>query len=169
VIAVDALQAEAARLDALAVLPAAEAARLREQGLFNRLWVDTIENLVGVVESLAGWVFRSAVANAADVLRGKGNVFQRLDDTADLYVAHGLPDIRAMVGPAVWHRLIQTWAARHVFTHNDGMVDRRYLTAVPASPLKLGQRLTVSEAFCRQAIIDTERFCRELAEQSATP
>jgi hypothetical protein len=53
VVTLDALAAEAARLDGLTQLPIEAAATLREQGVFTRIWVDTLENLVGVVESLA--------------------------------------------------------------------------------------------------------------------
>jgi hypothetical protein len=163
VVAFDALEAEATRLDALASLPASELTRLHEQGVFQRLWVDTIENLVGIFETLAGAVFRAHVSNADQVLRGKGNIFQRLEDAADIYVAHGLGDFRGAVGPTVWQRLRVTWATRHVFTHADGIVDQRYLNEVPGSQPKVGQRLTVSEAFCREVIEDTRRICQALA------
>ncbi|WUD70556.1 hypothetical protein OG937_02015 [Streptomyces sp. NBC_00510] len=73
-IAFDALQADSVRLDALSDLPHQVQATLREQGVFTRNWVDTIENVVGVVEARADSVFRTAVANAEDLLRGKGNI-----------------------------------------------------------------------------------------------
>lgn len=84
VVALDALAAETARLDGVAQLPAQTAATLREQGVFTRLWVDTLENLVGVVEALGSAVFCDAVPDADQRLKGKGNIFQRLDHTADL-------------------------------------------------------------------------------------
>ncbi|GGM23592.1 hypothetical protein GCM10007977_025970 [Dactylosporangium sucinum] len=163
VVARDALAAETTRLDALAQLPTEAAAALREQGGLTRLWVDTIENLVGVVETLAKTTFFALVTDAAQRVQGKGNVFQRLDDTATLFVDAGHPDLRDTVGVAVWQRLQQVWAARHVFTHNDGVVDARYLTRVPSSTARAGQRLTITEADCRQAIADTERLCAALA------
>jgi hypothetical protein len=89
-VAFDALAAEITRLDALATLPASELIRLHEQGVFQRLWVDTIENLVGILETLARAVFRTHVSNADQVLRGKENVFQRLEDAADIYAANGV-------------------------------------------------------------------------------
>ncbi|MET7391900.1 hypothetical protein ABZS66_00165 [Dactylosporangium sp. NPDC005572] len=144
-VALDALAAETFRLDALTQLPAAAAADLREQGVFTRIWVDTLKNLAGIVETLAGAVFRAAVANADQVLQGKGNIFQRLDPAADLFVTHGYPDLRQRLDPAVWQRLLQTWAVRHVFIHRDGVVDGKYLTVVSASTVQLGQRLTVTE------------------------
>jgi hypothetical protein len=78
---------------------------LREQGGLTRSLIDTIKNLATVVEVLAGAVFRAAVPTAAALLQGKGNTFQRLDDTADLFVATGHPDLRTMVGQAKWQRL----------------------------------------------------------------
>ncbi|MGJ5805319.1 hypothetical protein ACSCB1_40440 [Streptomyces europaeiscabiei] len=57
-VAFDALQADTARLDALNAVPTEAKAVLREQGVFTRSWVDTIENVVGVVEALASSVWK---------------------------------------------------------------------------------------------------------------
>lgn len=161
-VAMDTIEADRARLDALNALPPEATAALREQGVFTLNWIDTIENMVGVVEALASAVFHAAVPNAADHLKGKGNLFQRLADTADLFVATGHADLRTMLGPAVWQRLSQTWAARHVFTHNDGLVDAKYVAKVPTSAARLGQRLVATEAMCRQALDDTTILCQAL-------
>lgn len=163
-IAFDALQADVNRLEALNALPPETRAVLREQGVFTRNWVDTIENVVGVAEALASAVFRAAVPNADDILRGKGSIFQRLDDMADLFVAQGFADLRAGLGPDLWRRLIECWAARHVLTHNDGVVDDKYLAKVPASSSRVGQRLVISEAKCRQAIDDAKTLCGAIAQ-----
>jgi hypothetical protein len=163
VVALDAIGAEIARLDGLAQLPAEATSTLREQGVFTRIWVDTVENLVGIVETLASAVFRAIVTDAAARSRGKGNVFQRLDDTADLFAAAGCSDLRTVLEAPVWQRLHEVWAVRHLFTHNDGVVDAKYLTKVPHSTARLGQRLTITEATCRQAIADTETLCRVIA------
>ncbi|KAB1149125.1 hypothetical protein F7R91_04930 [Streptomyces luteolifulvus] len=163
-VAFDALQAEMARLDALNAVADDAKAILREQGVFTRSWVDTIENVVGVVEALASAVFESAVTDAAARLRGKGNVFQRLDDMADLFVGAGYDDLRGILEPETWQRLIETWAARHVFTHNDGIVDEKYLRKVPTSSAQVGRRLVISEAICRRAVDDATSLCTALAE-----
>jgi hypothetical protein len=162
VVSLDALAAETARLDGLAHLPAAVAANLREQGVLTRIWVDTLENLVGVVEALASAIFHRGVPDAAEKVKGKGNIFQRLDDTADLFAAAGCADLRTVLDPPTWRRLQEVWATRHLFTHNDGVVDAKYLAKVPNSTAQLGQRLTITEAPCRRAIADTEALCRAL-------
>jgi hypothetical protein len=164
VLALDALAAETTRLDALAQLPAAVAAALREQGGFTRLWVDTLENLVGLVETLAGAVFHAAVSDAASQIKGKSNVFQRLDDSAELFVAAGYADLRTKLDAPTWQRLQQVWATRHLFTHNDGVVDAKYLAKVPSATTRIGQRLTITETLCRRAIVDSEALCRVLTD-----
>lgn len=158
-IAFDALQADTARLDALDAIPAEAKAVLREQGVFTRSWVDTIENVVGTVEALGSALFQANVSDADARLRGKGNVFQRLGDMADLLVAAGYADLRHSIDEPTWQRLNESWAARHAFTHNDGLVDQKYLAKVPGSTARIGQRLTISDADSRRAIADATALC----------
>ncbi|MEV6021766.1 hypothetical protein [Streptomyces sp. NPDC052036] len=163
-VAFDALQADTARLNALEALPTDAKALLREQGVFTRNWVDTVENVVGVVEALASSLFRAAVPNAASLLNGKGAIFQRLDHMADLIVTAGFPDLRTALGSQTWQRLLETWAARHVFTHNDGIVDEKYLIKVPGSSAQIGQRLVLTETMCRSALNDAKALCETLVD-----
>lgn len=162
-VAEDALAAETARLDALAQIPEQAAAVLREQGAFDRMLADTLSNAAGIVETFAGAAFRAAVPNAAQLLQGKGNIFQRLDHAANLFVTAGHPDLRTLVDAATWQRLLETWTKRHVFIHNDGLVDNKYLTKVPTSTSQIGQRLAVSESECRQIIGDSRALCTAIA------
>ncbi len=163
-VAFDSLQADTARLDALEALPSETKALLREQGVFTRNWVDTVENVVGVVEALASSLFHTAVPTADTLLNGKGAIFQRLDPMADLIVNAGFPDLRTTLGPQTWQRLLETWAARHVFTHNDGIVDAKYLSRVPSSPARTGQRLVLTEDMCRRALDDAKALCEALVD-----
>jgi hypothetical protein len=149
--ALDALNAEEARLDLLSELPDKTKATAREIGMLDRTYVDAIENTVAIVEATGERVFRERVDEPDNLLRGKGKIFQRLEDMADLFSdALGI-DLRAAVGQE-WLTLLEYWAARHVHTHNDGVVDDRYLHAVPSSPLRLGQRLAVSERSARHTV-----------------
>lgn len=161
-VSTDALAAEAAKLDLLGSIPPEQSAVLREQGLFDRLYVSTLGSVVGIVETLAGSVFRSHMPNAADLIKGKGNVFQRLDDLADLFSTNLNIEVRTATG-VDWPTLTRLWAARHVHTHTDGLVDERYLRAVPASTLTLGQRVIVSEADARLAVAQATELCDAFA------
>jgi hypothetical protein len=100
---------------------------------------------------VAAAVFRERVPDSATLMRGKGNVFQRLDDLADLFLTHLAINVRAACAVR-WPELQRTWAGRHVYAHHDGTVDERYLRSVPTSPLRLGQRLPVSEQDARRAV-----------------
>lgn len=161
-IATDALTAEIAKLDALDSIPADAVPALREQGVFDRIYIDTLGSVVGTIETLAKDVFSARVANASSILRGKGNVFQRLDDLADLFAAHLGMELRTTDGLR-WWELKRLWAARHVHVHNGGVVDDRYLGAVPDSPLQIGQRVIVSGHDARQAISQAHLLGRAMA------
>ncbi len=161
--ALDALSAERLRLDALADLEPAAVAVLRESGALQRTYVDTIENVVGIVEAMAERIFRAGVPSAEADLKAKGKVFQRLDDLADLFQARLAIDLRSNLG-SDWPELLEAWAARHIFTHCDGIVDDKYLAAVPTTLLKEGQRLQITENYSRRVLTLTERLCQVLAD-----
>lgn len=161
VTALDALDAESLRLQVLADVPEPARSSLRESGVLHRTWVDTIENVVGIVEVFAERMFRAAVSDADAKLKGKGKVFQRLDDFADLFAADVGMDLRNDLR-SEWPHLLRTWAARHVFTHCDGIVDTKYLASVPGSTLRVGQRLQITEAEARAAIAHATRLCEVL-------
>jgi len=155
------LEAEAGRLDALDIIPPDTRAALREQGVLDRQYVDTIENVVGVVEWLARDVFFERVANAAELTKGRGNVFQRLDDLADLFSTHLSKDLPGNMGSR-WAELQCAWAGRHAYVHNDGVVDDRYIRSVPVTSLRQGQRLTVTENDARCAIDNARALVAEI-------
>lgn len=162
VTATDALAAESTRLDALEELPPEVRRRLRESGVLDRTFADTIENVVGIVEAMAERTFRELVPAADGVLKQKGKIFQRQDDFATLFHSEADRDVRGPLG-AVWPDLLRAWAARHVFTHCDGIVDARYLQAVPGSNLRLGQRFQATEPLARSAAQNAEALCRAIA------
>jgi len=70
----------------------------RETGSLDRTFIDTIENIVGIVEVLAERTFRSLVTDPDGILTGKGKFCQRLDDLADLFWNVLSTDVRAAVG-----------------------------------------------------------------------
>lgn len=159
VTATDALAAETARLDALGDLPIETRRRLQESGVLDRTYADAIENVVGIVEVMAERTFRQHVPDADQLMKGKGKIFQRLDDFVDLFQSAIGRDLRSPVGPG-WAELVEAWAARHVFTHCDGIVDTKYLQAVPSSGLRPGQRLRATESLARAAIRNAGALCQ---------
>lgn len=167
-IARDALAAETAKLDALNEIPEPQRSTLREQGVFDRVAVDTLGRVVGIVESLASAQFRGRVPEAENVLRGRGNVFQRLDDLDELFSAH-LGAVLSTSKDVNWRSLKQLWAARHSHVHADGLVDAKYLKAAPWTSLKLGQRILVTEHDARTSIAQATALCAALASLPSEP
>ncbi|MEU6177502.1 hypothetical protein [Streptomyces coeruleorubidus] len=82
-------------------------------------------------------------------------------------LAAGCDDLRSAVGSVIWLRLTATWAARHVYTHNDGVIDEKYLQKVPSSSAQVGQRLVITETDSRRAIEDATTLCKALATLTA--
>ena len=79
--------------------------------------------------------------------------------------------VRSSLREGVWLRLQESWATRHVFTHNDGVIDDKFVSKVPGSA-KLGQHARVTEPMCRQAVTDVRALCAVIAgftAQSAPP
>ena len=150
-VALDALAADQTRIDVLGSLDTEVLSTLRESGVLDRTYADTIENVVGAIETLAERTFHDLVPHAHSIVRGKGKVFQRLDDFADLFRDHAGLDLRAELGP-IWTDLQNVWAGRHLFTHTDGVVDQKYLDQVSNSTLRVGQRLRATEDLARLAI-----------------
>ena len=54
-------------------------------------------------------------------------------------------------------------ARRNIIMHNDGRVDRKYLSEVPGSVLKLGDSVYIDDAYLREALL----VIKELAASSA--
>ena len=160
------LEAIGAARDALAIedrLSVDEREMLRAGGVFERFAVDAIQTVISLFELFAREQFEQRVQGGQQHATAKGNVFQRLDDTALLFDEHTDVDLISIASDARWQRLKHAFARRHVLTHHGGIVDQKFLAQVPHSGLKLGQRLVVSRAEAATALDDLEGLVRALA------
>lgn len=140
-----------------------EREHVRALGVFERLAVDAIESVVGLFEMFARDQFSRRVVDAEQYTRGKGNVFQRLDDAVTLFTEHADLDLIELAGADRWRRLEYAFAQRHVLTHNGGIVDAKFLAQVPDSRLQLGRRLIVTRKDAQQALDDLEAVVSAIA------
>lgn len=107
-------------------------------------------------------------ADAPDApLQGGGNVFQRLDDAAELYRTHLDIDLPVLLGTAGWDDLKQVAAMRHVLVHNAGVVDAKFLDRLPDWPQRAGQRIQIKQSDADQFIALLERAATAFALTSA--
>jgi sarcosine oxidase delta subunit len=138
---------------------------LRGAGVFERFAVDAIESVVSLFEMFAREQFEERVANAADLIRGRGNVFQRLDDTASLFQKHADIDLIELAGEDRWERLRQAFARRHVLIHKGGIVDEKFVAAVSSSGLRVGQRLVIRRHDAEEALDDLQAVVSLVADR----
>jgi uncharacterized Zn finger protein (UPF0148 family) len=146
-------------------LDAEQREKLRSAGVFERFAVDAIESVASLFEMFAREQFERRVDDAEALVRGKGNVFQRLDDTAELFKEHADIDLVALAGEARWQRLREAFARRHVLIHRGGMVDERFLASVPNSGLQLGQRLVIRRRDGEAALDDLHALVAAIADR----
>lgn len=157
------LESVAAAREALAVedrLGEEERESLRAAGVFERFAVDAIESVVSLFEVFAREQFHQRAVRADDAVRGRGNVFQRLDDTADLFREHVGVDLVDVAGDERWHRLRRAFAQRHVLAHRAGIVDQRFLDQAPGLSIAVGQRLVIRRRDAEAALDDLEALVR---------
>ncbi len=128
-------------LAALDALPADVKRGLAESGVLSANYENTIKDGFGALETYLKARFETEAPHVT--LRGKGNIFQRLDEAADLYRKHLGVDIPGLLGHRQWEHLKQIAAMRHVLVHNAGIVDAKFLDRPPDWPQRAGQRLQI--------------------------
>jgi hypothetical protein len=151
VVAEDALAAQSAILDALGRLPAGALDQLRELGSIEQTASSALGAVVSALETYLKATFYDRVTGAESLTAGRGNIFQRLDDTNELYQDNLGVNLAGALG-ADWGRLRVLYGIRHLLTHNNGVVGDRHLKRFPDFPVALGHRVTVSPADARDAI-----------------
>lgn len=151
-IATDAFDAQVAVLSLVDHVPAEVLAQLREAGALEKTAAGVLGSVVGTVETFLKETFLARVAGGDTIIAGRGNVFQRLDDAAQLFRDHLAIDLRAALGPADWDRLLVLYGIRHLLTHNNGIVDAKHLAKFTGKGFVLDQRVAVSTADAREAL-----------------
>jgi hypothetical protein len=135
---------------------------LRAAGVFERAAVDAIESVVGLFEVFAREQFALRVTNADQLTAGKGNVFQRLNDVEALFSQHASVDVADLASAERWTRLKVIFAKRHLLTHQQGIVDQKFLNAVADSGYKVGQRIVVTRSDAALALADLRALVNAL-------
>jgi hypothetical protein len=146
-------------------LDSEQAENLRAAGVFDGFAAEVVKQAVTLFEVFAAEQFRERASAPDQVLKGKGNIFQRLDDADRLFQEHVGIDLQQLVGEATWKRLKQTFEQRHVLTHRNGRVDQRYLDNVLNTRLSIGQRLVISRDEADQALTDLEQLVDAIATE----
>ena len=146
-------------LDAFAAMRDVERHALEDAGAIDRARDDLLKTAGTVFETYLKHVFALRVPDHVAVLQPEPKTaFQQQGRAARLYRDHLTLDLTALATPERWGRLGVMLAKRHVLTHNAGTIDEHYLRQVPASSLRVGQRLVIDNATARTAAEDVEAF-----------
>ncbi|MBE0611234.1 MAG: hypothetical protein IH609_17770 [Dehalococcoidia bacterium] len=94
--------------------------------------------------------------------KAKPNLFQDLEGLAGALGEMAYPTLDSMVGPDALERLNWFFQARHVYSHNAGVVDERFLAKQPASTGRIGRKLVLPSERLRDGIHDLQRLASEL-------
>lgn len=84
---------------------------------------------------------------AAATTRLPRNVFQRLDDSSQLWQDATGKRYEDMISAAEWTQLQRLFQQRHILEHQDGVVDERYIEKSGDTAYRDGQRLVVKPDF----------------------
>jgi hypothetical protein len=159
VVAQDALDAQETVLAVFDHIPAEVLGQLREAGSLERTAGGTLGSVVSVLETFLKQTFLDRVTGGHTLIAGKGNVFQRLDDAAQIFRDHCAIDLPALLGTASWERLRLLYGIRHLLTHANGVVDAKHVARFPSHGVAVGQRVSPSFADAREAL----QLARKLA------
>ena len=163
VVAEDAIEAQDTILDLFDHVPAQTLEQLREAGALERTAASTLGAVVCILETFLKQTFLRQVIGGDSLIARRGNIFQRLDDTALLYRDHCGIDIPAILGAAEWDRLCLLYGVRHLATHTNAVVDARHVARFPSHGIAIGQRVSVSFTEAREALQIARTLIRGIA------
>ena len=123
-------------------LPSEKRAEYEATGVITRTYETSVKDTFGALETLLRDEFLARTPGGAALVKGRGNVFQRLGDASALYQEHLDVDLAGAAGDA-WTTCLEGMAVRHILVHNNGVIDERYIAAVPTAAAKLGTRVSL--------------------------
>lgn len=133
------------RLAALDALADETKRPLTESGVLGATYESTIKDGFSALETYLKARFVAEAPNVSLTGKGKGAVFQRLDEVASLYREHLDVDLPGLLGSDGWETLLTSAAMRHVLVHNSGIIDDPFLKRLPHWPQSAGQRLQIRQ------------------------
>jgi len=128
---------------------------------------DALRSSVAALDAF-GKAWRKAQPKSVSA-NAKENLFQDLDALSlELHVSGG-PSIRAVLGEAAWDQLHWHVQARHLYEHNAGVVDARFIRKRPESAQLLGRKLPLSPSTVRNGLDQLRRLAAEMDQLQRSP
>jgi hypothetical protein len=138
----------------------------RDHGVFDQAARDVIKQIVTLCEVFMRGQFAERAPDHESIVRTAGRgVFQRLDDTNDLFAAHAGFALSSLVSDADWIALGAVFQQRHVLVHRNGTIDQQFVDRVPNTTQRVGQRLIVGRQDAEHALDTLEELVTNVAGQ----
>ena len=95
-------------------------------------------------------------------LSTRSNLFQDIEALDVELLAIGLPRVEQLIGTSSWEEVKWFFQARHIYQHNAGVVDDKFVAKQPAYAYMLGQILPLDADRLRQTIRELGVLAAEL-------
>ena len=95
-------------------------------------------------------------------LSTRANLFQDIEALDLELLAIGLPGVEQLIGTSSWEEVKWFFQARHIYHHNAGVVDDKFVAKQPAYAYMLGQILPLDADRLRQTIRELGVLAAEL-------
>ena len=86
--------------------------------------------------------------------KGKSNLFQDIEALDTRLQEAGVPGVEQLIGESAWEDMKWFFQARHIYSHNAGVVDARFVAKQPSYSHMLGRMLPLD---ADRAFIGTSR------------
>ena len=94
--------------------------------------------------------------------KAKSNLFQDIEALDQELQATGMPGIEQLIGRSNWEQIKWFFQARHIYAHNAGVVDARFVAKQPAYTNMMGRILPLDAELIRKSIDSLGVLARDL-------
>ena len=92
----------------------------------------------------------------------RSNLFQDIEMLDAELCAAGIPGVEQLIGTSAWEDMKWFFQSRHVYSHNAGVVDTRFVAKQPTHASLLGRLLPLDPARVEKNIEELGRLARNL-------
>ena len=130
-----------------------------EQDLRRDFLKDALASSIGAFDAY-GKALRAHRAMAG--FSARSNLFQDIEMLDAELCAAGMPGVEQLIGTSAWEDMKWFFQSRHVYSHNAGVVDTRFVAKQPTHASLLGRLLPLDATRVEKNIEELGRLARKL-------
>ena len=134
-----------------------------EPGLAKELSQDLVKDaLIGSVSAFDAYGKAISAVQSDLFSKAKPNLFQDIESLSDFLSARGNSTFDEILGEDVWDEIKWFFQARHIYVHNAGVVDARFISKQPNLAHMQGRILPLEGVRLAKSIDALSKLCRSL-------